>query len=156
MELTMKAQNGRFASFLKEIMRRRKKSPYQLAGDLGVNHTTIGRWLLSMTIPNPYSCRRLSDYSGVSLEKILSIVGHMPEIAEATPAAWPEFREYASKKYPEELDEDLIIMIEDLIERRRHERYHRKVAPILNDVIGSSEHSGDKSFKLVSQQSKRY
>ena len=29
---------------------------------------------------------------------------------------WPEFREYALQKYPE-LDEDLITMIEDLIER---------------------------------------
>jgi len=32
---------------------------------------------------------------------------------------WPEFREYARKKYPDELDEDIITMIEDLIERRR-------------------------------------
>jgi len=31
---------------------------------------------------------------------------------------WPEFRDYARQKYPE-LDEDLITMIEDLIERRR-------------------------------------
>jgi transcriptional regulator with XRE-family HTH domain len=152
----MKAQNGHFASFLKEIMRRRKKSPNQLAIDLGINHTTVGRWLYGTTIPKPYSCHRLAEYSGVPLEEILCIVGHMPEIAEATPAAWPEFREYASKKYPEELDENLITIIEDLIERRRHERYHRKVAPILNDLIGSSEHSGDKSFKLVSQQSKGF
>jgi hypothetical protein len=45
----VKTQNGHFAAFLKEIMRRRKKLPYQLAGDLGVNHTTIGRWLLGTT-----------------------------------------------------------------------------------------------------------
>ena len=32
---------------------------------------------------------------------------------------WPEFREYAHQKYPDELDEDLITMIEDLIEWRR-------------------------------------
>jgi len=31
----------------------------------------------------------------------------------------PEFREYARQKYPTELDEDLITMIEDLIERNR-------------------------------------
>jgi transcriptional regulator with XRE-family HTH domain len=122
----MKAQNGRFAAFLKEVMRRRKKLPCQLADDLGFNHSTIGHWLHGTSIPKPYSCRRLAEYSGVPLEKILSIVGHMPEIAEAIPTAWPEFREYASKKYPEELDEDLIAMIEDLIERRRHKRYHRK------------------------------
>jgi len=126
----MKTQNGRFAAFLKEVMRRRKKLPSQLAYDLGVNHSTIGRWLYGTSIPKPYSCRRLAEYSGVPLEKILSIVGHMPKIAAATPVEWPEFREYASKKYPEELDEDLITMIEDLIERRRHKRYHRKVSYI--------------------------
>ena len=32
---------------------------------------------------------------------------------------WPDLREYARQKYPNELDEDLITMIEDLIERRR-------------------------------------
>jgi len=31
----------------------------------------------------------------------------------------PDFREYARRKYGEELDEDLITMIEDLIERQR-------------------------------------
>ncbi len=31
----------------------------------------------------------------------------------------PEFREYTCQKYPNELNEDLIVMIEDLIERRR-------------------------------------
>ena len=30
----------------------------------------------------------------------------------------PEFRDYARLKYPDELDEDLITMIEDLIERQ--------------------------------------
>jgi len=36
----------------------------------------------------------------------------------------PEFREYARQKYPNELDEDLITMIEDLIERRRAKRHN--------------------------------
>lgn len=52
------------------------------------------------------------------MAKILSIVGHMPGLVEA-PAKWPEFREYVLEKYPRELDEDLITMIEDLIERKR-------------------------------------
>jgi len=34
----------------------------------------------------------------------------------------PEFREYARQKYHNELDEDLITMIEDLIERVRAKR----------------------------------
>jgi hypothetical protein len=44
-------------------------------------------------------------------------------VAEAAHAEWPEFREYARKMYPDELDDDLITMIEDLIERRRQKRY---------------------------------
>ena len=42
------------------------------------------------------------------------------------PAEWPEFREYAQYKYPAELDEDLITMIEDLIERRRAKKYDQE------------------------------
>jgi len=60
----------------------------------------------------------------VPLEKILSIVGHLPGVAETAPLEWPEFREYARQKYPDELDDDLITMIEDLIERRRQKRYN--------------------------------
>jgi len=50
----------------------------------------------------------------------------LPSIAETGPPEWPEFREYARQKYPTELDEDLITMIEDLIERRRGRRYESK------------------------------
>jgi len=107
-------------------MRRRKRLPSQLAADLGVNHSTIGRWLSGADLPSICSCRRLAEYSGVPLEKILSIVGHLPRISEATPNNWPEFREYVRRKYPNELDEDLITMIEDLIERRRQKRYDAK------------------------------
>ena len=60
------------------------------------------------------------------LEKVLSIVGHLPTMATTGPPEWPEFREYALRKYPNELDEDLITMIEDLIERRRGRRYESK------------------------------
>jgi len=31
----------------------------------------------------------------------------------------PDFREYLNRKYPQELDDDLVTLIEDLIERRR-------------------------------------
>jgi len=110
-------------SFLKEVMRRRKRLPSQLASDLGISHATVSRWLSGADIPSTKSCRRLAEYSGVPLEKILSVVGHMPGVAEAAPPEWPEFREYARKMYPNELDDDLITMIEDLIERRRQKRY---------------------------------
>ena len=119
----MSTQEVPIASFLKEVMRRRKRLPSQLAADLGISHATVSRWLSGADTPSTKSCRRLAEYSGVPLEKILSIVGHLPRIAEAENLEWPEFREYARQKYPDELDEDLITMIEDLIERRRGRRY---------------------------------
>ena len=107
-------------------MRRRKRKPSQMAADLGISHATVSRWLSGADIPSPRSCHRLAEYSGVPVEKIFSIVGHLPRIAEKPPAEWPEFREYARHKYPAELDEDLITMIEDLIERRRAKKYGEK------------------------------
>ena len=107
-------------------MRRRKRLPSQLATDLGVSHATVSRWLSHKDTPNTRSCQRLAEYSGVPLEKVLSFTGHLPTMAEERPPYWPEFREYARQKYPNELGEDLITMIEDLIERRRKKRYDKK------------------------------
>jgi transcriptional regulator with XRE-family HTH domain len=120
----MSTQEVPVVSFLRELMRRKKRLPSQLAADLGISHATVSRWLSGKDIPSTRSCRRLAEYSGMSLEKILSVVGHLPRVAEAGSSEWPEFREYARQKYPNELDEDLITMIEDLIERRRQKRYN--------------------------------
>lgn len=105
--------------FLNEVMRRRKRLPSQLAGDLGISHTTVGRWLSGTDIPGIASCQKLAECSGVPLEQVLYVAGHLLEAKTSEAAEWPEFREYASKKYPNELDDDLITMIEDQIERRR-------------------------------------
>ncbi len=85
-------------------MRRRKRLPSQLATDLGISHATATRWLSGEDIPNTKSCQKLAAYSGTPLEMILSLAGHMPEIARAEPTEWPEFREYARRKYRKELD----------------------------------------------------
>jgi transcriptional regulator with XRE-family HTH domain len=110
-------------SFLNEVMRLNKRLPSQLAADLGVSHATVSRWLSGEDIPSTRSCRQLAEYSGVPVQKVLSISGHLPRILQQAPAEWPEFREYAHIKYPDELDEDLIAMIEDLIQRRRARRH---------------------------------
>ena len=115
----MSNKDSKLVSFLEELMHRRKLIPNKLAADLGISHATVSRWLSGKNIPNIRSCRKLADYSGKSLNKILSYVGYLPQIEETEAATWPEFREYASKKYPNELDEDLITVIEELIERRR-------------------------------------
>ena len=110
------------ATFLEDLMRRRKRLPSQLAKDLGVSHATVHRWLIGEDIPSMRSCRRLAEYSAESIQKILAITGHFPGMKVKEASEWPEFREYAHQKYPKELDEDLITMIEDLIERRRERK----------------------------------
>ena len=119
----MNTQEASLVSFLKEIMRLRKRLPSQLATDLGISRSTVHRWLSGEDVPSIRSCQKVAEYSGVPLEKILIIVGHLPRIAEREPPKCPEFREYARQMYPNELDEDLITLIEDLIERRRSRRY---------------------------------
>ena len=122
----MNKKESTLLSFLKDLMRRRKCLPSQMAAEIGVSHATVSRWLSGKDVPSTRSCIRLAEYSGVSLEKVLSVIGHMPQLATTGPAEWPEFREYAQQKYPAELDEDLITMIEDLIERRRGRKHGRK------------------------------
>jgi len=115
-------------SFLEKLMVRRKRLPSQLAKDIGVSHPTVLRWMSRVDVPSTASCRKLADYSGVSVEEILSLSGHLPAVTQAPTAEWPEFREYASGKYPNELDEDIIIMIENLIERRREKQRARQMS----------------------------
>ena len=124
----MSTQEVPIVSFLKEVMRRRKRLPSQLATDLGVSHATVSRWLSGDDIPNPRSCQRLAEYSGVPLERVFSIAGYMPRIRDGGPAEWPEFGEYCRRKYPNQLDEGLVTVIEDLIERRRERGYMRRGA----------------------------
>ena len=74
-------------------MRRRKRLPSQLAADLGISHATVSRWLSGADVPSIKSCRRLAEYSGLPLWKVLSITGHLPKVAEVGHSEWPEFRE---------------------------------------------------------------
>src|SRR4030042_4434255 len=122
----MNIKDASFPTFLEEVIRRRKRKPSQLAADLGISHATVSRWLSGDDVPNTGSCQKLADYSGVPVENILSVVGHISRVSEKRDAEWRECREYARKMYSEELDEDLITMIEDLIERRRAKKYEGK------------------------------
>lgn len=117
--IIMVDDNFPFIAFLKELMHQRMLLPSQLAKEVGISHSTVSRWLQGKELPSTKSCRRLADYSGVPLQKILSVSGHVPEIVESPADNWPEFREYTKKKYPDMLDDDLITLIERLIEQRR-------------------------------------
>lgn len=115
----MTAQSVPIAAFLKELMTRRRRLPSQLAVDLGVSHTTVSRWLSGADSPNIRSCYQLARYSGEPLPKILHLAGHLPEMVQDKASQLPAFAEYARRKYPAELDEDLITVIEELIRRRQ-------------------------------------
>lgn len=108
--------------FLRSLSRKRGVTSSQLAKEIGVSHATMSRWLAGKDVPSPKSCARLADYSGVSTEYVLTLARHLPLLQTAGTNEWPEFREYARLKYPDLLDDDLILMIEDLIERRRRRR----------------------------------
>lgn len=116
--VSLKRKMG-IASFLKDLMRRRKLLPSQLAAELSVSHATVRRWLLGEDIPNTHSCKLLADFSGIPIQQVLVSTGCIPKIREEGTSNWPEFREYSEKKYPRVLDEDMITLIEDLIERKR-------------------------------------
>lgn len=113
-----KLSNNSFVAFLEEVMRRRRRLPSQLAADLGISHATVIRWMSGESVPSTSSCRKLAEYSGVPLQKVLYYAGHTPRMVEHQPDEWPEFGEYVRRKYPQ-LDEDLIIVIENLIESKR-------------------------------------
>jgi len=115
----MSVVNGSMVAFLNDVMRRRQRLPSQLAADLGISHATVSRWLSRESVPNTRSCQKLAEYSGVSLQRVLSDAGHVPGLANQVSSEWPEFAEYARIKYTNVLDDDLITMIEGLIERRR-------------------------------------
>lgn len=112
--------------FLKDLMRRRKRLASQLAADIGVSHATMHRWLTGKDVPSTRSCRLLAEYAGMPVQEILASAGHLPQISNSPVMMWPEFREYARQKYSEELDEDIITMIEDLIERRRQQEMPKR------------------------------
>jgi len=120
------SKNEAFITFLSDTMKRRGRIPSQLAADIGVSHTSVSRWLSGKDLPSPQSCQKLADYASVPLQRVLSMVGYLPWVSETGPEAWPHFRQYAEEKYPNELDDDLITMIEDLIERRKNKHGQKR------------------------------
>ena len=120
-------EDGSIASFLEDIMQRRNVTMSQMATDLGLNHSTVSRWISGKYMPSTRSYRKLAEYSGVPLSKILSLASDMLPIDKQESAQWPEFKDYLRQKYPDVLNEDLIDMMEDMIEWQRR-RHHRRKA----------------------------
>ena len=124
----MEHSDTHLISFLNGLMQRRGLLPSQLAVHLGISHSTVSRWLRGHDVPSTKSCLKLAEYSGTPMSKILSISGYIPEIVDHPGSHLPEFRDYAKMKYPFELDDDLITLIESLIEQRR-DKYNFEKQP---------------------------
>ena len=121
----MSKQDTEIISFIKELLKRQGKLPRQLALDIDISHASVSRWLSGKNIPKATSCCKLAEYAGIPCEKVLIMAGYMPRRNDDQADKMPVFRDYVRLKYPKEIDEDLIHMIEDLIERRRQRRHHK-------------------------------
>ena len=110
------------AAFLQDVQRQRGLSLRGLARETGINVSTLSRWSCGKQTPSPKACRMLADYLSLSTEHVLALAGHLRPLHKGAIESLPEFREYAKQKYPEDLDDDMIAMIEDLIYRRRRRR----------------------------------
>ena len=108
-----------FIAFLQALMRRRGQLPSQFAAAVGVSHTSVSRWLSGNEKPSFASCIKLANYTSTPLQRILHIVGHLIPVEERSASELPDFREYVKRRYPRELDDDQVTIIEDLIDRRR-------------------------------------
>jgi transcriptional regulator with XRE-family HTH domain len=94
----------------------------QLAAELGVSHSTVSRWLSGKYSPSTRSWQQLARCIGMSLEEILGL----SSATQMKPPDWPEFREYALKKYPDLADEDLITMVEGILDSKKRKKYAKR------------------------------
>jgi transcriptional regulator with XRE-family HTH domain len=106
-------------TYLQKLMRLRGRSPSQFAADLGVSHTSVSRWLSGKDKPSFNSCVKLANHVGVPLQRVLQIAGYLTPLEKTTASELPDFRDYVKRKYPQELGDDLVTLVEELIERRR-------------------------------------
>ena len=104
---------------LGDITSQRGLSLRGLARETGISASTLSRWCDGKQTPSPKSCRLLADYLSISTEHVLALAGHLKPLSRKAKESLPPFREYAARMYPDEFDEDIIAMIEDLISRKR-------------------------------------
>lgn len=109
---------GSLQEFLQDLQRQRGISLRKMASETGISASTLSRWYEGKQTPSPQSCKMLAQYLLLPIEHVLALAGHLRPLHKTNPDVLPEFREYALKKYPEVLDDDMISMIEDLIRRR--------------------------------------
>jgi transcriptional regulator with XRE-family HTH domain len=88
---TNTSQPSRFSAWLRNAMREERWNRAETAEQLGVDPSTVSRWLKGERIPSPELCDRIADVFAVDLDYILNLAGHRPAIFEIDPQS-PEGR----------------------------------------------------------------
>jgi hypothetical protein len=101
---------------LSSLLDKRKITPGQLAQAIDCKLDIIENWLTGNAVPCIQTCRKLADFGGLSLTRILSLTNHLPALIQNERIELIEFRKNDDANSYEYLDEDLNTMIEDLIE----------------------------------------
>lgn len=103
-------------TLLEGLLDSRRYSNGELANEIGVNRRTLSCWKAGKTTPNLRSCKKLAQYSGLSLDKVLLLTNKRRWQAVYCAHICSGFEDYTRARYPKEIAEDLMTMTEDLIE----------------------------------------
>lgn len=88
---TNTGQASRFSDWLRSVMKDERWNRAQTAQQLGVDPSTVSRWLKGERTPSPELCDRLADIFAVDLDFVLNLAGHRPAMFEIEPNS-PEGR----------------------------------------------------------------
>lgn len=125
---TNTSQLSRFSDWLRTAMKMERWNRAETAAQLGIDPSTVSRWLKGERIPSPEMCDRVADIFGVDLDFVLNLAGHRPPIFEHDPASpegrlLPLIRQVDWESRPTrlaEIENDLRFMIQ--IDREQRER----------------------------------
>jgi transcriptional regulator with XRE-family HTH domain len=83
----------RFSDKIQSLMRKRRLTQLELGKDLGISHTSVGRWL-SGSVPHKRTVAQLATYFGVSMDDLLDDARDLPLAIPETSLLSEESPEY--------------------------------------------------------------
>lgn len=100
---------------IQTLLKQRNTSLRRLAAEVGISPSTLSRWASGKQTPSTQCCRKLAVSLSLPVEEVLTWAGHLTPQRNDVSTGSTDYRTYAQLKYPAELQEDMIAMIEDLI-----------------------------------------
>ena len=74
------------ADKLKELLEEKSVTPYRVAKEIGVSHTTIKNWVTGYTAPKESHIKALADYFGITTDELLGKEKQPTTLGELHPA----------------------------------------------------------------------